>query len=102
MGVTHLLLRKVLNNEYTFMTRGSVRSVIRRTFEKEGIHGWWKGTHALRRTAATEIYITGNNLKLTADLLGHESLDSTVAYVKVDFQQLREVTSPWPGGNIND
>ncbi len=98
----HLLLRKVLNNQYTYMTRECIRGVIRRTFEKESIQGWWKGTHALRRTAASKIYNTGNSLKLTADILGHKTLDSTKAYVKVDFQQLMLVASPWPGGDTND
>ena len=84
------------------MTRECVRGVIRRAYEKESIQGWWKGTHALRRTAASRIYNTGTGLKLTADLLGHESLDSTKAYVKVDFQQLKEVTSPWPGGELDE
>lgn len=98
----HLFLRKVLNNQYTFMTRECVRGVIRRAYKKENIQGWWKGTHVLRRTAASKIYSTGNGLKLTADLLGHKSLDTTKAYVKVDFQQLKEVASPWPGGVTDD
>lgn len=96
----HLLLRKTLNNQYISMTRECVRGVIRRAYEKENIQGWWKGTHALRRTAASKIYNAGNGLKLTAYLLGHESFDSTKAYIKVDFQQLKEVASPWSGGDI--
>lgn len=98
----HLLLRKVLNNQYTSMSRENVRGVVRRAFEKENIQGWWKGTHALRRTAASKIYNTGNGLKMTADLLGHESLDSTKQYIKVDFRQLREVAFPWPGGDSDE
>lgn len=98
----HVFLRKVLNGHYSFMTRECVRSVIRRAFTKEGIHGWWKGTHSLRRTAASRFYASGNGLKLTADLLGHESLDSTKLYVKVDFDRLREAASPWPGGDSNE
>lgn len=81
------------------MSRENVRSVVRSAFEKESIQGWWKGTHALRRTAASKIYNTGNGLKMTADLLGHESLDSTKQYIKVDFGLLSEVASPWPGGD---
>lgn len=99
---SHLLLRKVLNNQYTSMTRESVRGVVRRAYEKENIQGWWKGTHALRRTAASKIYRAGNGLKLTADLLGHESLDSIKSYIRVDFQQLKEVIFPWPGGDIDE
>ena len=48
------------------------------------------------------VYITGNSLKMTADILGHKSLDSTKQYVRVDFNQLREVASPWPGGDCNE
>lgn len=94
----HLLLRKYVN-QYTCMSRENVRYVIRSAFEKENITGYWKGTHALRRTAASKIFNNGTGLKLTADILGHESLDSTKAYIKVDFEHLKAVTVPWPGGD---
>lgn len=98
----HLFQRKTLNNQYVAMSRENIRSVVRSAFNKENIYGWWKGTHALRRTAASHIYNTGNSLKMTADLLGHESLDSTTQYVKVDFESLRKVSSPWPGGDSDE
>ena len=84
------------------MSRENIRSVVRLAFEKEDIRGCWKGTHSLRRSAASKIYNTGNSLKMTADILGHKSLDSTKQYVRVDFNQLREVASPWPGGDCNE
>lgn len=86
----YLLLRKYVNR-YTSMSRENVRYVIRNAFEKEHIIGYWKGTHALRRTAASKIFNNGTGLKLTADILGHESLDSTKAYIKVDFEHLKAV-----------
>lgn len=98
----HLFLRRTINNQYKAMSRENVRSVVPRAFVKESIQGWWKGTHALRRTAASKIYNTGNGLKMTADLLGHESLDSTKQYIKVDFRQLSEVAFPWPGGGSDE
>lgn len=97
----HLFLRKNLNL-YTCMSRECVRGIVRRAFEKESISGWWKGTHALRRTAASRIYNSGIGIKLTADILGHESLDSTKAYIRVDYGQLTAVASPWPGGECNE
>lgn len=97
----HLFLRKTVNNQYITMSVESVRYVVRNAFKKENITGWWKGTHALRRTAASRIYNSGIGLKLTADILGHKSLDSTKHYVKVDFSALRKITSPWPGGESN-
>ena len=96
----HLLLRKYVNR-YTSMSRENVRYVIRNAFEKEHITGYWKGTHALRRTAASKIFNNGTGLKLTADILGHESLDSTKAYIKVDFEHLKAVAAPWPGGDCD-
>lgn len=96
----HLLLRKYVNR-YTCMSRENVRYVIRNAFEKEHITGYWKGTHALRRTAASKIFYNGTGLKLTADILGHESLDSTKAYIKVDFEHLKAVAAPWPGGDCD-
>lgn len=96
----HLLLRKYVN-QYTSMSRENVRYVIRNAFEKERITGYWKGTHALRRTAASKIFNNGTGLKLTADILGHESLDSTKSYIKVDFEYLKGVAASWPGGDYD-
>lgn len=96
----HLLLRKYVNR-YTCMSRENVRYVIRNAFEREHITGYWKGTHALRRTAASKIFNNGTGLKLTADILGHESLDSTKAYIKVDFEHLKAVAASWPGGDCD-
>lgn len=94
----YLFLRKGLYNQYVPMNFHSIRSVVRNAFQKENITGWWKGTHALRRTAASHIFNAGNGIKLTADILGHKSLDSTTAYIKVDFESLRKTASRWPGG----
>ncbi|MBD9151126.1 MAG: hypothetical protein EGP77_02860 [Lachnospiraceae bacterium] len=52
---------------------------------------------SIRRTAASNIYNCGAGIKLTADILGHESLDSTTHYVRVDFTALREICHEWLG-----
>lgn len=79
------------------VTIGTVRSLIRYLYKCEGVSGWWKGTHAIRRTAASHIYNAGNGLKATADILGHESVSSATHYVKVDFAALAEMPQEWPG-----
>ena len=38
---------------------------------------------------------------MTADILGHKSLDTTIRYTKVDIDSLKAVATPWPGGEIN-
>ncbi len=75
-----------------------VRGVIRRNCAKAGLEDNACGTHILRRTAATKLYNSGNSLKLTADILGHESLNSTTHYTKTDLVGLLSVASSWPGG----
>jgi site-specific recombinase XerD len=98
----HLFLRCSGCSNGKLMSRASIRSVIRYAFEKQEIIGWWKGTHALRRTVASRIYNSGCGLKLTADILGHISIDSTKEYVKVDFNSLSKVDTHWPNGGLND
>jgi site-specific recombinase XerD len=77
---------------------GQIRGVIRRNSAKAGLEDRAGGTHILRRTAATQLYNAGNSLKLTADVLGHESLDSTTHYTKTDMAGLKLAAAPWPGG----
>ena len=83
------------------MGGSQIRGVIRRNGAKAGLEDGDSGTHILRRTAATKLYNSGNSLKLTADILGHESIDSTTYYTKTDVVGLLSVASPWPGGDRN-
>lgn len=79
-----------------------IRGVIRRNGAKAGLEDKFCGTHILRRMAATKLYNSGNSLKLTADILGHTSLDSTTHYAKADISRLLWAASPWPGGDCDD
>lgn len=79
------------------ITVGTVRSVVRNVFKHCSVSGWWKGPHSIRRTTASNIHNSGAGIKQTADILGHESLDSTTHYVRVDFTALREICREWPG-----
>jgi site-specific recombinase XerD len=56
----------------------------------------WTGTHVLRHTAATRLHRRGASLKEVADLLGHQSIDTTAIYTKVDLPALTTVALPWP------
>jgi site-specific recombinase XerD len=81
------------------MGREQIRGVVRRIYAKAGVDPKITGTHILRRTSATKIYNSGNSLKMTADILGHMSLDTTVQYTKADFSGLQTVAAQWPGGD---
>jgi site-specific recombinase XerD len=78
------------------MGTSQIRGVVRRVYAKSGADIPSTGTHILRRTAGSKIYNAGNSLKTTADILGHESLDSTVFYVRANIAGLRQVAAPWP------
>lgn len=86
------------------MNTEEVRRIIRLAFKKENIHGYWKGTHSLRRSAASNLFNNTNSFKVVSDILGHKSIESTTSYVRVDFELLRSIASPWPGngGEVDD
>ena len=74
----------------------TVRSAMREAYSRAGMERLWAGTHVLRRTFATRLHQRGVGLKSIADLLGHQSPDTTTAYTRINLQQLRQVSLPWP------
>jgi site-specific recombinase XerD len=54
------------------------------------------GTHILRHTVAKELINQGIDLKTIADILGHESVETTCMYTKLNFTQLQDVAGTWP------
>ena len=58
------------------------------------------GPHALRHACATHLLAQGLSLKEIGDHLGHQSLDSTRIYAKVDIVGLRQVADFDFGGLV--
>jgi integrase/recombinase XerD len=73
-----------------------IRGKIRLAFAQVEGCAHWTGTHTLRHTAATRLHRRGATLKEVADLLGHQSIDTTAIYTKVDLPTLTTVVLPWP------
>ena len=69
---------------------------MRRGFRRAGLGPL--GVHQLRHTFATRLHRRGVDLKRIADVLGHKVLDTTARYARVDFEQLRQASLPWPKG----
>jgi site-specific recombinase XerD len=67
---------------------------MRRAFARSGIVSG--KVHLLRHTLATRLHSRRVGLKAIADLLGHQSLDPTARYARVDIEQLRQAALPWP------
>lgn len=74
----------------------NVRGAMRRAYERAGFPPNWTGTHILRHTAATRMLNGGASLKQVADVLGHQSIDTTTIYSKVNIRTLETVMQPWP------
>lgn len=62
--------------------------------EKAGVRD--SGTHPLRRAVASNMLNNGVPIKPVADILGHESLATTMGYLRVNVESLRKAASPWP------
>lgn len=71
---------------------------IRERIVATGIKLEHRGPHALRHACATRLLAQGASLKEIADHLGHESLQSTRTYSKVDLAGLGEVAAFDLGG----
>jgi integrase/recombinase XerD len=79
----------------TPLRAGQVRYAIQKAYVRAGIAA--TRIHLLRHSFATLLHQQGTNLKALADLLGHQSLESTTIYTRVNLRQLRLVAMPWPG-----
>jgi site-specific recombinase XerD len=71
-------------------------SVVRRYIEELGIAVPSYGTHLLRHTLATHMVNAGVSFKSAADILGHESIETTGIYAKVQIERLKHIALPFP------
>ena len=78
------------------VTRHIVRGIIRRACARVGILPPRDGPHTFRHTLATRMVQSGTLLTEVADVLGHQSIDTTAIYTKVDLTSLAQAAMPWP------
>jgi site-specific recombinase XerD len=79
-------------------TPSAITKIVKRLLVKAGIERRSSGAHLLRHTAATQMVNQGATFKDVADVLGHQSLQTTAIYAKLDLAKLAQVALPWPGG----
>jgi integrase/recombinase XerD len=72
---------------------------VRLAAEKAGIADY-AGTHTLRRAVATNMVSAGVDIKTVADILGHERICTSMGYLRLDLNSLREVVAEWPGMEV--
>lgn len=74
-----------------------VGGLVRRACRRAGFPAELQlGAHALRHGAATQMVCQGASFKAVADVLGHQSLQTTGIYAKLDLATLAQVALPWP------
>ena len=79
------------------LTPMGIHGVVQRLADRIGLGHRVRGTHILRHSVASRMLGAGASLKQIADLLGHQSIDTTMIYAKVDLRALAQVALPWPG-----
>lgn len=79
-------------------TASAITKVVKRILAKAGIERRSSGAHLFRHTAASQMVNRGASFKEVADVLGHQSLQTTAIYAKLDLAALSETALPWPGG----
>jgi len=76
----------------------STANIVRHALARAGIHSARHGAHLLRHSLATEMLRKGASLDEVGEVLRHSCQESTIIYAKVDFNTLRALAMPWPGG----
>ena len=75
---------------------GGVSGIAKTALLRAGITGMPLGSHTFRHTVATLMVQRGVAFKEIADVLGHDMVETTLIYAKLDIKALSRVALPWP------
>jgi len=79
--------------------RSTVSAVVLRSLKRAGLCAPCRGAHLLRHSLATEMLRRHASLGEIGQILRHRQPSTTEIYAKVDFETLRTLAQPWPGGH---
>ncbi len=80
-----------------FKYPGAVGSIVRRLLARSKIPAPTTGAHQFRHGLACAMLKQSASLGEIGDVLGHQRLQTTMIYTKVDLEALRSLSPPWPG-----
>ncbi|HSX77096.1 MAG TPA: site-specific integrase [Candidatus Saccharimonadia bacterium] len=81
-----------------FSNSTAITQIATRALSRVGVTRFSRlGAHVFRHTAASRMVNRGASFKEVADVLGHQSLQTTAIYAKLDLVALSEVALPWIG-----
>jgi integrase/recombinase XerD len=81
------------------LTNSAVWWIVRQAFTRAGIvvpPGI--ASHIFRHSLASQLVNQGASFKEVADILGHQSIQTTGIYAKLELDALAAVALPWGGG----
>ena len=81
-----------------FASSVAICNIVERALVRANLHPPCKGAHLLRHSLATRMLRGGASLAEIGQILGHQKLETTQIYAKVDLESLRPLAQPWPGG----
>lgn len=76
---------------YAPLTPAAIYRVVSKALRAEDIQLKHYGPHCLRHSCATHLVNSGHTLKEVSDILGHQGIDTTRIYAKVDLATLSQV-----------
>jgi site-specific recombinase XerD len=83
------------------LTGASVWAIVRQAFNRAGlIVPPGIASHIFRHTIASQMVNHGASFKDVADVLGHQSIQTTGIYAKLELETLAAVALPWDGAAL--
>jgi site-specific recombinase XerD len=93
----HVFLRS--RPPFRALTSAAVWAIVRQAFTRAGlVVPPGIASHLFRHTVASQMVNQGASFKEVADVLGHQSIQTTGIYAKLDLETLAAVALPWGGG----
>lgn len=83
-----------------FASPGCVSNLVREALLRVNLSPAHRGAHVLRHSLATGMLRNGASLAQIGQVLRHQLPQTTEIYAKVDFNALRALALPWPGGEL--
>lgn len=84
---------------YIPLERTAISDILCKRAREAGLPLFGKSPYRLRHTFAMRLLTRGVGIKAIGDVLGHRSLESTCAYLRLDHAMLRDVALAVPGAH---
>lgn len=73
------------------MASSTIRDMLRKRLKNAGIHKKGVSPHSFRHSCATHLFMNGADIRYVQELLGHESIETTVLYTRNIVENLKKI-----------